>query len=109
MLALEALVVYIYALLGMTFFGEMDLNTGPYQLYNEHANFRTFPVACLTLFRFTTGESWNGIMHDCMEYNEWAWVYFVSFMMLAAYMVLNLLIAIVLDQFQRVMTQVGVV
>ena len=33
---------------------------------NQDANFCTFPVAALTLFRCSTGEGWNGIMHDAM-------------------------------------------
>jgi hypothetical protein len=28
----------------------------------EHANFSTFPMALLTLFRMTTGENWDGLM-----------------------------------------------
>jgi hypothetical protein len=31
---------------------------------DAHANFRNFGTALLTLFRFTTGENWNGFMHD---------------------------------------------
>jgi hypothetical protein len=31
---------------------------------NEHANFRSFGTAMLTLFRFSTGENWNGFMYD---------------------------------------------
>ena len=33
----------------------------------RHANFKDFPSALLVLFRMSTGESWNGIMHDCMN------------------------------------------
>lgn len=32
---------------------------------NVHANFQTFGIALLTLFRMSTGESWNFIMADC--------------------------------------------
>lgn len=105
-MALMALVIYIYALLGMSFFGHIEFDKGPNELYNRHANFRSFHTSCLTLFRMATGESWNGIMHDCMaEGGEfwWSWLYFCSFMLVGAYMILNLLIAIVLETFQRVM------
>ena len=33
---------------------------------NRHANYEDFPNAMLVLFRMSTGESWNGIMHDTM-------------------------------------------
>ena len=31
---------------------------------NEHAKFRNFGVAFITLFRFSTGENWNGFMYN---------------------------------------------
>jgi len=102
---LMGLIIYIYALLGMSFFGHLEFNQGPNELYNRHANFNTFYVSCITLFRMATGESWNGIMHDCMQVYWWSWLYFTSFVVFGAYMILNLLIAIILETFSRVMKQ----
>ena len=31
---------------------------------DEHANFRTLDVALNSLFRFSTGENWNGFMYE---------------------------------------------
>jgi len=104
-MALLCLVIYIYALLGMSFFGKLPLGVGKNGLLNEHANFQSFHVSMLTLFRMSTGESWNGIMHDCMEVYPVAWIYFTSFILFGSYMILNLLIAIVLETFQCVMDQ----
>ena len=59
----------------------------------------------LTLFRMSTGESWNHIMHDCIEYKGYAWLFFTSFMVLGAYMMQPLLIAIIIDHFTRVMDE----
>jgi hypothetical protein len=42
-----------------------SMREGPF--LDRHANFRDFPSALLVLFRMSTGESWNGIMHDCMN------------------------------------------
>lgn len=36
------------------------------EFLDRHANFRNFPSALMVLFRMSTGEAWNGIMHDCM-------------------------------------------
>jgi len=101
---LMVLVVFIYALVGMAFFVEVPLGEGPYGLYNKSANFQSFSISVLTLFRMMTGESWNGIMHDVMSYDGYffAWVYFVSFQMIGVYCMFNLLLAIVLDQFTDV-------
>jgi hypothetical protein len=34
---------------------------------NSLANFSTFHNAFFTLFRISTGESWNQLMYDCMD------------------------------------------
>ena len=100
---LLALTIYIYALLGMSLFGELEFESGPYKALNAHANFRTFHVAFLTLFRFSTGESWNALMHDCMDQTTgWAFVYFTTFQLICGYLILNLVVAIVINRFQKV-------
>jgi len=100
--AVVCLVIFIYALLGMSFFGALPLDRGEY--LTRHANFKNFGVAVLTLFRMMTGESWNGIMHDVMDISGWyiSCVYFVSFQLIGVYLLFNLLIAIVLDRFSDV-------
>lgn len=111
--ALLLLVIFIFACLGMSFFGEMETgpNQGPdfaeypYKLYNEHANFTNFYRSFLLLFRMSTGESWNGVMHDCMSVYSAAWVYFCLYMVIVSYLLFNLLIAIVLEEFSVKMRQ----
>jgi len=99
------LVLFIYALMGMSLFGEMPLEEGYYKAYNRHANFQSLGTGMLTLFRMSTGESWNHIMHDCIEYKGYAWLFFTSFMVLGAYTMQPLLIAIIIDHFTRVMDE----
>lgn len=100
---LLALLIYVYALLGMSFFGEIVYDSGPNKALNAHANFHTFYRSCITLFRFSTGESWNAIMHDCMDQTTaWAFLYFCSFQLVGSYLILNLLVAIVISRFQKV-------
>jgi len=101
---LLVLVLFIFTILGMSFFGDNPYATvtdhGHYGLYNEHANFRTFWKGFFTLFRMCTGESWNGIMHDVMDVSGGeASLFFVLFMVIAAQLMLNLVIAILLDEF----------
>ena len=67
MACIYVLVLFIYALMGMSLFGDMPLEEGYYKAYNRHANFRSLGTGMLTLFRMSTGEAWNQIMHDCQE------------------------------------------
>jgi len=57
------IVFFTFSVAGLDLFG--DLNDGEYINYN--ANFRSFYLAVMLLFRTSTGENWNGIMHDCIE------------------------------------------
>ncbi|GLC39690.1 Caveolin-2 [Pleodorina starrii] len=52
----------MYAIVGMNVFGDMMHGT----YLNRHSNFNNFPNAMLVLMRIITGESWDGIMLDCM-------------------------------------------
>ena len=65
------LIIFIFAVMGMDFFGSDEVD-GPnaakvYGMYNQHANFRYFGDAFMLLFRSVTGEAWNGVMHDMMK------------------------------------------
>ena len=64
------LVIFIFAVMGMDFFGNDEID-GPDAgkingMYSQHANFRYFGDAFMLLFRAVTGEAWNGVMHDMM-------------------------------------------
>lgn len=73
--------------------------TGAY--LNENANFSSFPLAFLTLIRISTGENWNGLMHECAAYYKGtATAFFCSFVILISYVMLNLFIATMLENFQ---------
>ena len=103
-LGLLVLVIFIFSILGMNFFGNNPYSTisdhAHYGLYNEHASFRYFHIAFFTLFRMSTGESWNGIMHDVMDYSgSGACFFFLAYMIIGSYLLLNLVIAILLDEF----------
>jgi hypothetical protein len=64
------LIIFIFAVMGMDFFGSDEID-GPDAAYinggyNQWANFRYFGDAFTLLFRSVTGEWWNGVMHDIM-------------------------------------------
>lgn len=54
------LVFFTFSVAGMDLFG--NLAYGDY--ITDNANFDSFYISFVTLFRASTGENWNGIMHD---------------------------------------------
>jgi voltage-gated sodium channel len=53
--------------------------------------------AMLTLFVMMTLESWPDIMNAGLEVTDWAWVYFVSYILVASFLIINVVIAIIIS------------
>jgi voltage-gated sodium channel len=81
------IIFYIYAVTGNFLFA--DAKSG---LWSD------FLVAMLTLFRILTFEDWTDVMYEAMEINSWAWVYFVTFVIIASFVFLNLFVAVIIDE-----------
>uniref|UniRef100_A0A4Y0BI67 Voltage-dependent calcium channel type A subunit alpha-1 n=1 Tax=Anopheles funestus TaxID=62324 RepID=A0A4Y0BI67_ANOFN len=109
---LIAMLFFIYAIIGMQVFGNMKFD--PDTALNRHNNFQTFFGALLLLFRCATGESWPNIMLACLKGrpcdprankpNETcgstlAYAYFVSFIFFCSFLMLNLFVAVIMDNF----------
>ena len=88
------LIFFIFAIAGMGIFGGMEKG----DFIWTWCNFDTFFMSLVTLFRCATGESWNGLMHDAMKHSSLAVFYFAFFQLIASYVLLNLFVAIILDQ-----------
>merc|ERR1719482_313676 len=93
--AMLILLFYVYAVAGMALFGDIDYDSPKLSYIDVNVNFYSFYVAMVLLFRMSTGESWNGVMHDCFsgarceknQRNECgstfvAVIFFVSFMLI---------------------------
>jgi hypothetical protein len=106
------LVFIVYAILFMEIFGLTRLG----QYANIHANFRDFDNTLLLLLRMTTGENWNYLMHDMMLESPncvsaanylntdcgsryWALFLFISFYVIGTYILVNMFIVVVIDNF----------
>uniref|UniRef100_A0A8C8YLH0 Voltage-dependent P/Q-type calcium channel subunit alpha n=1 Tax=Prolemur simus TaxID=1328070 RepID=A0A8C8YLH0_PROSS len=118
---LIAMLFFIYAIIGMQVFGNIgidvedeDSDEDEFQI-TEHNNFRTFFQALMLLFRSATGEAWHNIMLSCLSGkpcdknsgiltrecgNEFAYFYFVSFIFLCSFLMLNLFVAVIMDNFE---------
>ncbi|MGZ8211461.1 MAG: ion transporter [Burkholderiales bacterium] len=87
---LMSLVFYIYAVCGFHFFADVD---------PEH--WGNLGAALLTLFQLVTLEGWVDVMEAAMEASPFAWIFFVSFVMLGTFVVLNLFIAVVINNLEQ--------
>eukprot|EP01048_Picozoa_sp_COSAG05_P003861 COSAG05_NODE_189_length_14633_cov_44.869134_4_plen_1996_part_00 len=70
---------------------------------DANANFRNFGTAFETLIRMSTGEYWNGLMHDLtdVEGHTYSFVYFFTFLMLATFIMLNLVVAVMIINYEE--------
>ena len=85
-LALMSIVFYVYGVAGYHLFNEID-----------PTHWRTLGISLLSLFRIVTLEDWTDIMYAALEHHWWAWVYFVSFVVVGTFVVINLFIAVVIN------------
>ena len=83
---LMSIIVYIYAIMGYHLFHE-----------NDPENWRNLGVSLLTLFNIITLEGWTEVMYAAMEVHPLAWLYFVSFVIVGTFVVINLFIAIIIN------------
>ncbi|XP_066912648.1 muscle calcium channel subunit alpha-1-like [Clytia hemisphaerica] len=112
---LIVLLFFIYAVIGMQVFGGIktggDINED--NAITRFNNFQTFPAAALLLFRSSTGENWQQIMNSCLDRDDvrceqdesarcgssFAYVYFITFNMICSFLIINLFVAVIMDNF----------
>ncbi|MBX3727012.1 MAG: ion transporter [Xanthomonadales bacterium] len=64
--------------------------------------FGTLGASLYSLFQIMTLESWSmGIVRPVMAVHPWAWSFFVPFILVATFTILNLFIAIIVDTMQK--------
>ncbi|CAG4985174.1 unnamed protein product [Colias eurytheme] len=109
---------FIYAVVGMQVFGKIAIDDETPITRNNH--FQTFPQAILVLFRSATGEAWQDIMMGVSPEPEvrcdanyrdegddaagscgsvLAFPYFISFYVLCSFLIINLFVAVIMDNF----------
>lgn len=117
------LLFFIFACLGTELFGRITYKEGcnaeyPCEGFSVHANFETFPIAMLTLFRLSTGDNWSGMMKDtmreppmcsidetctsnCCSNGLLSPLYFVFFILTAQFVMLNLVVAVLMKELDK--------
>ena len=88
--ALLLLVFYVFSVMATKLFGA-----------NFPQWFGTIGESAYSLFQIMTLESWSmGIVRPIMEIHSWAWTFFVPFILVTSFTVLNLFIGIIVDAMQ---------
>ncbi len=87
---LMSIIFYIYAIAGYHLFHLSD---------PQH--WGTLGLSLLTLFRIVTLEDWTDVMYTAMEVLPYAWIYFVSFVVMGTFVIINLFIAMVLNNLEE--------
>jgi voltage-gated sodium channel len=55
----------------------------------------------LTLFTVLTLEGWNEVLFSAQDVTRFAWIFFVSFVLIGAFLVINVLIAIIINAIEE--------
>ncbi|WP_031163411.1 ion transporter [Streptosporangium roseum] len=86
----------IVVLLGLVLYVTAVMGT---KLYHATAPeyFGDLPTSLFTLFQMMTGDAWSDITREVMDEHPSAWVFFVLFMLVCTFVVLNLFIAVVVS------------
>ena len=110
--ALLFVVTFIYGVLGMNLFCRVQHQEN----ISDERNFESFGNAMLLLFQCITGDGWSAFMYDCMI-NEargcdpsahggrgdcgtrLALPYFISYTIVATFVFINLVVAVILENF----------
>jgi voltage-gated sodium channel len=90
-LMMLGLLLYVYGVLGFYLFREHDPK-----------HWGTLGTALLTLFQMLTLEGWVDVQAAVLGEFPFAWIYFSSFVLVAVFVVVNLFIAVVLNNLETV-------
>ncbi|EFO82668.1 CRE-CCA-1 protein [Caenorhabditis remanei] len=111
------LLFFIFAALGVELFGKLECSEDhPCDGLGEHAHFKNFGMAFLTLFRIATGDNWNGIMKDalrddcdssdhcetnCCVDPILAPCFFVIFVLISQFVLVNVVVAVLMKHLEE--------
>lgn len=86
---------YLYSVMGTKLFGESFPEL-----------FGTLPTSMFTLFQLMTLEDWaNGVAKPVMSVFPYAYIYFISFILITSVVVLNLIIAVIVSGLEAIQTE----
>jgi voltage-gated sodium channel len=91
LVVLTVLLMYVYGMVGWILFHEGDPE-----------NWGDIGDAMLSLFQILTLENWPSFLEAGQEIHSASWIYFVSYVLIASFLVINILIAIIINSVEEV-------
>ena len=88
---LTLMLMYVYGMVGWILFHEGDPE-----------NWGDIGTAMLSTFTMLTLENWPKLMDAGTEIHPQSWIFFVSYVLLASFLVINILIAIIINSVEQV-------
>lgn len=88
---LLSMLLYVYAIAGYHLFSAVDPD-----------NWGSLPKALLSLFQVVTLEGWAEFQANVLPAKPMAWIYFASFIIIGVFVVINLFIAVVINNLEKV-------
>lgn len=96
-IVIMVIVFYVYAVIGTAFYADI----APEYFGNLQLSF-------LTLFQVFTLESWaSGVFRPIFEVVTWSWLYFVSFIVIATFIMINLIVGEIVNNAQKISEEIG--
>lgn len=94
-MVLLGILFYIYGIAGYHLFSDMDSE-----------NWGTLFDSLITLFKVMTLEEWSNISKPVTDNHSFAWAYFISFIVLGTFVVINLFIAVIIRKSEEAYKQI---
>jgi voltage-gated sodium channel len=91
MAMLTILLIYVYGMLGWILFADTD-----------PGRWGNIGDAMLSLFIILTLENWPNIMGEVADAHPSAWIFFVSYVLIASFLLINMVIAILINSLEEV-------
>ena len=97
--SLLTLILFTFTVAGTSLFGMIVPNDN-LEFITKDCNFLTFYDSMMTLWRSCTGESWNGIMHECYSSQGFvSIVFWLLFELFTFFIFMNVFIAVIYENF----------
>lgn len=93
---LMSIIFYVYAVIGTFFYATV-----------EPEYFGNLGLSFITLFQVFTLESWaSGVFRPIFEVVPWSWLYFVSFIVISTFLMINLIVGEIVNNAQKISDEI---
>ncbi|PWA09452.1 voltage-gated sodium channel [Pueribacillus theae] len=91
-----SIIFYVYAVIGTAFYSKI-----------APEYFGNLQLSLITLFQVFTLESWaSGVFRPIFEEIGWSWLYFVSFIIIATFIMINLIVGEIVNNAQKISEEI---